>query len=75
MPHSLCIVIAGSGIGGLAAAYALARVGHAVTVLEQAPVLAKLARVLGWAQYGQPVVPERHSVLWRCRPEMDVQRH
>jgi 3-hydroxybenzoate 6-monooxygenase len=36
-PSSLPILIAGGGIGGLAAAYVLARSGHSVTVLEQAP--------------------------------------
>ena len=35
--RDLPILIAGGGIGGLAAAYALARKGFAVRVLEQAP--------------------------------------
>ena len=35
--HGLPILIAGGGIGGLAAAHALARKGFAVRVLEQAP--------------------------------------
>src|SRR3981189_549970 len=35
--QALPILIAGGGIGGLAAAYALARKGFAVRVLEQAP--------------------------------------
>src|SRR5437762_7699211 len=35
--QQLPILIAGGGIGGLAAAYALARKGFAVRVLEQAP--------------------------------------
>jgi salicylate hydroxylase len=34
------IVIAGAGVGGLAAALALARLGHAIDVIEQAPELA-----------------------------------
>ena len=38
--HSL--LIAGGGIGGLTAALAIARGGHRVTVLEQAPVLAEV---------------------------------
>src|SRR5213596_2393208 len=36
------ILIAGGGIGGLAAAYALARKGFAVRVLEQAPEFKEL---------------------------------
>src|SRR5260370_4160729 len=35
--HGLPILVAGGGIGGLAAAHALARKGFAVRVLEQAP--------------------------------------
>jgi salicylate hydroxylase len=34
--HPLNLIIAGGGIGGLAAAYVLGRAGHRVTVLEQA---------------------------------------
>ena len=36
------ILIAGGGIGGLAAALGLAQKGHAVTVLEKAPVLGEI---------------------------------
>ena len=36
------LIIAGGGIGGLTAALTLARAGHRVTVLEQAPVLAEV---------------------------------
>src|SRR5437660_12737211 len=40
--HGLPILIAGGGIGGLAAAYALARKGFAVRVFEQAPEFKEL---------------------------------
>src|SRR5881398_1372577 len=40
--NGLPILIAGGGIGGLAAAYALARQGVAVRVLEQAPEFKEL---------------------------------
>ncbi len=36
------LIIAGAGIGGLTAAIALARAGHAVEVLEQAPALGEI---------------------------------
>ncbi len=36
------VIVAGGGIGGLAAAYVLARQGRAVTVLEQAPAFGEI---------------------------------
>jgi salicylate hydroxylase len=42
MNRPLPILIAGGGIGGLAAAYVLARDGHAVTVLEQSAAFGEI---------------------------------
>jgi salicylate hydroxylase len=42
MPASLHLIIAGGGIGGLAAAYVLARDGHRVTVLEQSAAFGEI---------------------------------
>ena len=39
---SLHIVIVGCGIGGLAAAHCLGRVGHKITLLEQAPAIGEV---------------------------------
>jgi len=38
----LGIIIVGAGLGGLAAAIALTRKGHKVTVFEQAPALGEV---------------------------------
>src|SRR6476659_5673387 len=42
MPASLPVLIAGGGIGGLAAAYVLARQGVPVTVLEQSAAFGEI---------------------------------
>ena len=42
MSKALDILIAGAGIGGLAAAACLIRKGHRVRVFEQSPVLAEV---------------------------------
>jgi 3-hydroxybenzoate 6-monooxygenase len=42
MNHTEAILVAGGGIGGLAAALALARQGHTIKVLEQAPSIGEI---------------------------------
>ncbi|KZW01800.1 FAD/NAD(P)-binding domain-containing protein [Exidia glandulosa HHB12029] len=40
--HALDIIVVGCGLGGLSAAYALARGGHKVTIVESAPAIAEV---------------------------------
>ena len=42
MTRSLQLIVAGGGIGGLAAAFVLAKAGHAVTVLEQSAAFGEI---------------------------------
>jgi 3-hydroxybenzoate 6-monooxygenase len=64
MPPALPVLIAGGGIGGLAAALALVRQGYAVKVFEQAAVLGEIGAGLqvgpnGFAAFDALGVGER----------------
>ena len=39
---SIHVAIIGAGLGGLAAAIGIAKAGHKVTIIEQAPVLGEV---------------------------------
>jgi len=40
------VAIIGAGLGGLAAAIGIAKAGHRVTIIEQAPVLGEVTIIL-----------------------------
>ncbi len=64
------VVIAGAGIAGLAGALALARDGHAVTVVERdaSPMPATPDEAFSaWARRGAPQVRHSHAFLARLR--------
>ena len=50
---SLHIVVVGCGLGGLAAAHALAKAGHRITILEDAPAIGEVGAGNEDAQYGR----------------------
>ena len=79
MTPTLPILIAGGGIGGLAAASVLAQDGHAVTVLEQSAAFGEIGAGI---QLGPNIFKmfdylglTEAVVIRLCRAEMDGRRH
>ncbi|GAD92550.1 hypothetical protein NECHADRAFT_82406 [Paecilomyces variotii No. 5] len=64
----LNVVVVGAGLGGLGTAVALARRGHSVTVLEQAPALAEVG-----AGIQLPSNTARLLLRWGCGPHLKGQ--
>src|SRR5256714_11947810 len=68
---SLSIVVLGGGIAGLAAALALARDGHRVTVVERDPVsVGEPLESFGWERKGIPHFLQPYAFTPRGRKEM-----
>src|SRR5256886_17007801 len=64
------VVVVGSGLAGMAAAYRLAAAGHRVTVLEAGPVVG--GRTASWVEGGIPVESGLHKFLgiYRALPRL-----